>query len=124
MLNKIKFTTMTKKIMNFIDGKLITYFFNDGKTISLRLHKHETKTNLYNCDVCWNWGKLQRESYGDEILGIYDTENKIKLAEIKLLYTHLKKQKHKTHDQKTMLSALMIINHDIKDEIFIQQSLF
>lgn len=115
---------MKKKVLQFIDGKLITYFFSDGKTISLRLHKHQKHPNLYKCDVCWKWGKLQKESYGEEILGIYDTENKIKLMEINLIYKYLKKQKHKSEDQKTMISALMTINHDIKEEIFVEQYLF
>ena len=113
-----------KKTQTFNDGDFTVYHFANENRIQILTKKYLTG---YKCDVSWNFGKYMKMitfSIENDPLKDYDKKNKIKLKELHQIYNSLKKHKNKSTEKKLLLSALMIVIHDIKEQTYINQKLF
>lgn len=114
---------MEKITKIFEDGEVTKYTFANGNYITII--NMILPFGKYSGNIGWSFGTYKNELYGKPLpLNIYNTKNQAKLEEAKELYHSIKKHKDKSQDKKLLLQALMIIIHDIKNEIFVEQNLF
>ncbi len=113
-----------KKTQTFEDGEFTSYYFANNNKINILTKKHLTG---YICDISWNFQQFIKNIKFDiqnDPLKDIDTKNKIKLKELFNLYNSLKKHKNKTTEKQLLISALMIVIHDVKEESYKQLNLF
>ena len=112
---------MNYKKQEFEDGEIEIFMFPNKREITLVTHKCLGK---YHTEIGWNFNTTRKTAFCDILNSHYTTYFDAKLKPIKELYNSLKKQKNKTKEIKLLITALMIINHEIKNQQFEQLSLF
>lgn len=111
-----------KKTQQFPDGEFTCYYFANGNNVTLITKKIEDK---YCCDLSWNFGNYQKKpDIGVNKIAEKGSKNLIKLKELYNLYNSLKKHKNKSPEKQLLISALMIVIHDVKEQTYINQKLF
>ena len=117
---------MEKFTKNFEDGIITKYTFNNNNSITIIVMKKSKYNKKYLGCIGWNFGKYKLELIGNTCVPYaeYDTYNQARLLESLILYNSIKKHKSKSNDKKLLLSALQIVIHDIKEDIYINQKLF
>lgn len=112
---------MNYKKQEFKDGEIEIFSFPNKREITLITHKFQNK---YHSEIGWNFNTTRKTAFYDILNTHYTTYFDAKLKPIKELYNSLKKQKNKSKEIKLLISALMIINHEIKNQQFKQLKLF
>lgn len=113
-----------KKTQIFEDGEFTSYYFANNNRIDILTKKHLAG---YKCDIGWSFNNLIKSfkfKIEDDPLKETDKKITIQLKELFLLYNNLKKHKNKTTEKQLLISALMIVIHDIKEQQYKQLNLF
>lgn len=114
---------MEKIVQTFEDGEVTLYKFANNNTITIVVKK--IRDNEYIAKIKWKFENLERSDFEDDLMNYrYKSHNMAKMTETLELYMSLKKNKNKSQSKKLLIAGLMQVIHDIKQEIWFQQTLF
>ena len=101
----------------FPDGEVILYRFCQSKTITL--FTREKNLTEWECFITFYFGNTKKRYLIDnnfEKPQKHKNYYSAKMNETYKIYKQYKKQQNKTPDEKQLITALMYIIHDIKEE--------